>query len=78
MPTVSFAQQGEDVVLWRALRHRPPGFFIDVGAHHPVGSSVTKIFSNAGWRGVNIEPLASLIPLFDEDRPNDINLAVGI
>jgi FkbM family methyltransferase len=75
---ISFAQQGEDVVLWRALGRRPAGFFIDVGAHHPVGSSVTKIFSNAGWRGINIEPIATLIPLFEEDRPHDVNLAVGI
>ncbi|MFN8024090.1 MAG: FkbM family methyltransferase [Acidimicrobiales bacterium] len=75
---ISYAQQGEDVVLWRALRHRQPGFFVDVGAHHPVGSSVTKVFSNAGWRGINIEPIATMIPLFDEDRPRDVNLAVGI
>lgn len=75
---ISFAQQGEDVVLWRALGRRGTGFFVDVGAHHPVGSSVTKIFSNAGWRGINIEPIATLIPLFVEDRPRDVNLAVGI
>ena len=75
---VSFAQMAEDVVLWRALKHRDAGFFVDVGAHHPVGSSVTKIFSNAGWRGINIDPIQSLIDLFAVDRPNDINLAVGI
>lgn len=74
----SFAQMAEDIVLWRALRHRTSGFFVDVGAHHPVGSSVTKIFSNAGWRGINIEPIESMLALFFDDRPNDINLAVGI
>jgi FkbM family methyltransferase len=75
---VSFAQMAEDIVLWRALGHRSPGFYVDVGAHHPVGSSVTKIFSNQGWRGINIEPIAPLLDLFVDDRPNDINLAVGV
>ncbi len=75
---ISYAQQGEDIVLWRALGGRGAGTYIDVGAHHPVGSSVTKIFYNAGWRGVNIEPIASMMPLFVEDRPRDVNLAVGI
>lgn len=69
---------GEDVVLWRALGHRPPGFYVDVGAHHPVGSSVTKTFYNAGWRGINIEPITPLLELFVEDRPEDVNLAVGV
>lgn len=77
-PRISFAQQGEDVVLWRALGNRPPGRFVDVGAHHPTGSSVTRIFYDAGWRGINIEPLATLMPLFEEERPEDVNLAVGI
>lgn len=75
---VSFAQMAEDVVLWRALGHRQPGFYVDVGAHHPVGCSVTKVFYTAGWRGINIEPIAPLLGLFDEDRPRDINLAVGV
>jgi FkbM family methyltransferase len=75
---VSFAQMAEDIVLWRALGHRPAGFYVDVGAHHPVGSSVTKIFYNQGWRGINIEPIAPLLDLFLEDRPRDINLAVGV
>jgi FkbM family methyltransferase len=75
---VSFAQMAEDIVLLRALGHRPPGFYVDVGAHHPVGSSVTKMFYNVGWRGINIEPISALLKLFDADRPRDINLAVGV
>lgn len=75
---VSFAPMAEDIVLWRALGSRPPGFYVDVGAHHPIGSSVTKIFYNEGWSGINIEPITLLLDLFDDDRPRDINLAIGI
>jgi FkbM family methyltransferase len=75
---ISYAQMAEDIVLWRALKHRRGGFFVDVGAHHPIGSSVTKIFSIAGWTGINIEPIPALIEHFAADRPTDVNLAIGI
>ena len=35
---------------------RAPGFYVDVGAHDPVQDSVTKLFYDRGWRGVNVEP----------------------
>lgn len=56
---ISFSQNREDVLIERVFR-KPSGFFIDVGAWHPVSESVTKYFSLAGWRGINIEPDAEL------------------
>ena len=56
---ISFSQNREDVLIERVFR-KPAGFFIDVGAWHPVSESVTKYFSLAGWRGINIEPDAEL------------------
>ena len=44
MTFVSYAQNFEDVMLWRALRHVAHGFYIDVGAGHPDESSVTRAF----------------------------------
>lgn len=40
----SYAQYGEDLVLWVALAHIRKGFYIDVGASDPVQDSVTKLF----------------------------------
>jgi FkbM family methyltransferase len=74
MSFVSYAQNNEDALLWRALRHVQRGFFIDVGAGDPVAESVTKAFSLAGWRGINIEPSALSFARLVEDRPHDINL----
>src|SRR5690348_14327190 len=54
----SYAQALEDVVLSRALRHVEKGFWIDVGANHPLLDSVTKSFSVRGWSGINIEPVS--------------------
>ena len=41
---ISYAQNFEDVMLWRALRHVPKGFYIDVDAHEPeVGASLDML-----------------------------------
>ncbi|RQU92579.1 FkbM family methyltransferase, partial [Burkholderia cenocepacia] len=48
MTLISFAQNQEDVMLWRALGHVHNGFYIDVGAADPVDLSVTKLFYDHG------------------------------
>lgn len=77
MSFISYAQNAEDVLLWRALGHIHGGFYIDVGASDPEEHSVTKSFYDAGWRGINIEPLPSFHQAFLEQRPRDINLAIA-
>jgi FkbM family methyltransferase len=77
MTFISYAQNTEDVLLWRALGHIKNGFYIDVGANDPVEHSVTKAFYDAGWSGINIEPLPVHIKDFDEQRPRDLNLAIA-
>jgi len=74
---LSYSQNNEDVLLWRALGHVQDGFYIDVGANDPVEHSVTKAFYDAGWRGINIEPLPDFHQAFVEQRPRDINLALA-
>jgi FkbM family methyltransferase len=71
---LSYAQNFEDVMLWRALKHVDGGFFVDVGANDPIVDSVTKAFSCRGWRGINLEPVEHWYVRLAEDRPNDINL----
>jgi FkbM family methyltransferase len=73
-PFISFAQNYEDVILWRALKHVKNGFYIDVGANDPVVDSITKAFYDRGWRGINVEPLKSHYQDLLKARPNDINL----
>ena len=75
---VSYAQHGEDVVLWRALGPRTDVFYVDVGAYHPTVDSVSRALYERGWRGINIEPQAERLAAFEEDRPEDINLAVAV
>lgn len=77
-PMVSYAQNGEDVMLRRVFDGQEKGFYIDIGASHPEKLSVTKHFYDLGWRGINIDPLKNNIALFEQQRPEDINLAVAI
>lgn len=53
---ISYAQNFEDVMLWRALKHVKKGFYVDVGAWSPDNDSVTRFFYENGWHGINIEP----------------------
>ncbi len=71
---VSYAQNNEDILLWRAFKHVEKGFYIDVGAKHPVDNSVTKLFYENGWSGINIEPVPEKLEELKKDRPRDINL----
>lgn len=77
MPWISYAQNGEDVRLRRAFADRTTGFYVDVGANHPVVHSVTKHFYEKGWSGVNIEPLPKNYAAIAADRPRDATLNVG-
>ncbi|MCZ7589028.1 MAG: FkbM family methyltransferase [Gaiella sp.] len=74
---VSYAQNAEDVRLWRVFAAKRAGFYVDVGAGDPITHSVTKLFYDAGWNGINIEPG----PAFDElcrFRERDVNLDVAV
>ena len=75
---ISYAQNFEDVMLWRALKHIKKGFYIDVGANDPVIDSVTKAFYDYGWAGINIEPISSHFADLEKTRLRDINLRCAV
>ncbi|PNG59501.1 MULTISPECIES: FkbM family methyltransferase [unclassified Variovorax] len=75
---VSYAQNYEDVMLWRALQQVERGFYIDVGAQSAESDSVTNSFSLRGWRGINIEPHPVYFEQLVQLRPNDVNLDVAL
>ena len=76
--SVSYSQEGEDLVLARLLEGRTAGFYVDVGAHHPARFSNTCFFYRQGWHGINIEPAPDALAVFERERPHDINLQSGV
>jgi len=77
MTFISYAQNFEDVMLWRALKHVSQGFYIDVGAASPDELSVTRAFYERGWRGINIDPEPSYAEALRRRQPRDINLQMA-
>lgn len=77
MSFVSYAQNFEDLMLWRALKHLDRGFYIDVGANDPDVHSVTKAFYERGWHGINIEPIDEWFAKLECERQRDANLKVA-
>lgn len=77
---LSYAQEGEDLVLSRLLEEMKisKGFFVDIGAHHPVRYSNTYYFYRRGWRGINVDALPGTKKLFQRMRPRDITVECGV
>jgi FkbM family methyltransferase len=74
MPFISYAQNFEDVMIWRALQTVKNGFYVDVGAQDPVNDSVTLAFYERGWSGINIEASPTYADKLKSSRPHDINV----
>lgn len=74
----SHSQFGEDMLLNSILGNKKDGFYIDIGAHHPVYFSNTYHFYRKGWRGINIDAAPGSMKDFKLLRPRDINLEVCI
>lgn len=75
---ISYSQQGEDLTLLNLMPFRKNGFFVDVGAFHPIKYSNTYLFYLNGWSGINIEPNPDVKNDFLKLRKRDINLSIGI
>lgn len=79
---VHYSQLGEEVVVLYALyKHfgkTDPGFYIDVGAHHPTKYSTTAILYHYGWRGINIDASEGAIEALGQARPRDVSILAGV
>ncbi|WP_024287607.1 FkbM family methyltransferase [Cellulomonas sp. KRMCY2] len=82
MPTASpfhsYAQNNEDVVLWRALRDVSVGRYVEVGANHPLIDSVSRAFYDRGWSGITVEPVPYFAELQRAERPRDLLVEAAI
>lgn len=76
----SYSQEGEDRIIasFFASRLQRPGFYVDVGAHHPYRFSNTSLFYQLGWKGINIDPLPGTIACFNKERPRDLTIEIAV
>ena len=71
----TYSQFGEDRVLPFFLNPERNGFYVDVGANHPVKCSNTFWLYKLGWRGITVEPNEMLSKLHQKIRPLDTQVA---
>ena len=74
----SYSQQGEDVILRILFDGVQRGFYVDVGAFHPIQYSNTYYFYKRGWHGINIDATPGVLRAFKRCRPSDINLEAAV
>ena len=74
----SFSQEGEDLILSQLFYGKVNGFYVDVGAHHPLQYSNTYRFYLNGWRGINIDAMPGSMDGFNKIRPEDVNLEIAV
>jgi len=80
----SFAQEGEDIIIngicedYEIIRDGESGFYVDIGAHHPMRFSNTYHFYLKGWHGLNIDAMPGSMLLFKQYRTRDINVEIPI
>lgn len=75
----SWSQEGEDLILSRYFENlKTKGFYVDVGAHHPLRFSNTYKFYKQGWHGINIDAMPGSMDLFNRLRPRDTNLEKAV
>lgn len=75
---ISYAQNFEDVILERIFKDKESGFYVDIGACHPVYDSVTYHFYLKGWSGINVEPQPGLFSELEAIRERDTNLQICV
>ncbi|URD60542.1 FkbM family methyltransferase [Sphingomonas sp. KRR8] len=78
MNFTSYAQNFEDVLLWRALGHIGRGRYLDIGAQDPEIDSVSLGFYEHAWRGVHVEPTAAYAQKIREKRPDEIVIEAAV
>ena len=74
----SYAMDGEDTAVEVFNKKKNKGFYVDIGAHHPIQRNNTNLLFQKGWEGINIDVNEFSIDLFNFLRPNDLNLLTAI
>ena len=73
----SYSMNGEDLFINNYFKDKI-GFYVDVGAYHPLELSNTYLLYKRGWSGINIDINSLSIDYFNFLRPDDININIAV
>ncbi|UBB24499.1 FkbM family methyltransferase [Pseudoxanthomonas japonensis] len=77
-PFISYAQNFEDVMLWRVLGDVEAGCYVDIGAQSPIVDSVSLAFYERGWRGIHVDANDQYAEELRHARPGDIVVGAAV
>lgn len=75
---ISHAQNREDFLIAAFFPDVSEGHYVDVGAADPEQYSVTKLFYDRGWNGINVEPIPELAERLRAARARDITVQAAL
>jgi FkbM family methyltransferase len=75
---VSYAQNREDFLIAAFFPDVTEGHYVDIGASDPTQYSVTRLFYEMGWSGINVEPIPELAERLRTERPRDVTVQAGL
>jgi len=65
----SYAQWGDDVLVWEYFKGMPNAVFLEAGANDPKSLSQTYLLEKRGWTGVFVEPVPECCEKLRLERP---------
>jgi FkbM family methyltransferase len=77
-PKKSYSMFGEDKFIKNYYKNKKKGFYIDVGAYHPLDGNNTQLLYKKGWSGINLDINYYSIKLFNFLRKRDKNIHSGV
>ena len=75
---ISYSYNGVDLIINYIFKNKNNGFYLDVGAQHPISNNNTYLLYQKGWKGINIDLDKKNIDLFKIARPGEINLNFAV
>ena len=73
----TYSMNEEDIFIDKYFK-KNTGFFVDVGAYHPLELSNTYLLYKRGWNGINIDISSLSVDYFNYIRPDDININIAV
>jgi hypothetical protein len=71
----TYSQHGEDSFLVEhVFSGKNTGFYVDIGASHPIRWSNTYALYRRGWSGIIVEPIHNLVEVHKRWRPHDVQV----
>lgn len=68
---ISYSQSGQDLYAFEKSNQKTNGFYIEIGAFHPIENSNSYMLEELGWKGISFE-ISDITDLWYSKRKNKL------